>query len=183
VDRYQHGHGVAENHPPAGSRHRLDRDIRNRAIGPGPGHLAGQPAVTITPRTGGGSPCAPAIGRLTSTGHQPAHSCRNEGVAYAHVYAKTCITFHVQPARLRRSGNCCATFSCRRIEPDRRIGICHCLARCGRRGAQITHSVPVSSQNQITAQLSMRVIRNSPVRAFADLHLIVSKVLISARRA
>jgi hypothetical protein len=30
---------------------------------------------------------------------------------------------------------------------------------------------------------SKRVIRNSPARAFADLHLIVSKVLISARRA
>ena len=29
----------------------------------------------------------------------------------------------------------------------------------------------------------MRVIGNSPARAFADLHLIVSKVLISARRA
>jgi hypothetical protein len=28
----------------------------------------------------------------------------------------------------------------------------------------------------------MRVIRNSPVRAFADLHLIVSKVLVWARR-
>jgi hypothetical protein len=30
---------------------------------------------------------------------------------------------------------------------------------------------------------TMRVIRNSPTRAFADLNLIVSKVLISARRA
>ena len=30
---------------------------------------------------------------------------------------------------------------------------------------------------------SRRVIRNSPAQAFADLHLIVSKVLISARRA
>jgi hypothetical protein len=30
---------------------------------------------------------------------------------------------------------------------------------------------------------SKRVIRNSPVRAFVDPHLIVSKVLISARRA
>ncbi len=34
-------------------------------------------------------------------------------------YAQACITFHVQPARLRRSGNCCTTFSYRRIEPDR----------------------------------------------------------------
>ena len=32
-------------------------------------------------------------------------------------------------------------------------------------------------------QQIMRVIGNSPARAFADLHLIVSKVLISARRA
>jgi hypothetical protein len=46
-------------------------------------------------------------------------TCRNEGVSYARVYAHACITFHVQAARLRRSGNCCATFSCRRIEPDR----------------------------------------------------------------
>jgi Trypsin-co-occurring domain 2 len=48
-------------------------------------------------------------------------TCRIEGVAYAHVYAQACITFHVQPARLPRNGNCCGTFSCRRIEPDRRL--------------------------------------------------------------
>ena len=30
---------------------------------------------------------------------------------------------------------------------------------------------------------TMRVIRNSPAQAFVDLHLIVSKVLISAGRA
>ena len=40
---------------------------------------------------------------------------------YARGYAQVCITFHVQSARLRRSNNCCATFSCRRIEPDRRF--------------------------------------------------------------
>ena len=34
-----------------------------------------------------------------------------------------------------------------------------------------------------TLEAAWRVIRNSPARAFTDLHLIVSKVLISARRA
>ena len=46
-------------------------------------------------------------------------TCRIEGVAYARGYAQLCITFHAQSARLRRSNNCCVTFSCRRIEPDR----------------------------------------------------------------
>lgn len=32
-------------------------------------------------------------------------------------------------------------------------------------------------------EITMRVIRNSPAQTFADLHPIVSKVLISARRA
>jgi hypothetical protein len=45
---------------PAGSRHRLDRDIRNRAIGSGPGHPTAQLAVTITPRTDSGSPASRA---------------------------------------------------------------------------------------------------------------------------
>ena len=40
VDGYLHGHGVAEDRPPVGSRHRLDRDIRSRAIGRGPGQAA-----------------------------------------------------------------------------------------------------------------------------------------------
>ena len=47
-------------------------------------------------------------------------NAKNESVAYARSYAQTCITFHVQSARSHRSSNCCATFSCRRIEPDRR---------------------------------------------------------------
>jgi hypothetical protein len=34
-----------------------------------------------------------------------------------------------------------------------------------------------------TFTVTWRVIRNSPAQAFADLHLIVSKVLISARRS
>jgi hypothetical protein len=60
VDRYPHGHAVAEDHPPAGSARRLDRDIRRRAIGSGPGHRPAQPAEAITPRTGTGSPAPPA---------------------------------------------------------------------------------------------------------------------------
>ena len=34
-------------------------------------------------------------------------------------YAQACISFYVQLARLCRSGNCCATFSCRRMQPAR----------------------------------------------------------------
>src|SRR5271170_5892375 len=49
-------------------------------------------------------------------------SCRIADVAYARAYAQMCMAFHVQPARLRRSRNCWATLSCRRIEPDRRFG-------------------------------------------------------------
>ena len=50
-----------------------------------------------------------------------ARICRIAGVAYARGYAQVRITFHVQSARLRRSNNCCATFSCRRTESDRRL--------------------------------------------------------------
>jgi hypothetical protein len=49
-----------------------------------------------------------------------------------------------QPGGPAPTGLCTATRNaCSEIQnrSDRRIGICHCLARCGRRGAQITHSV------------------------------------------
>jgi len=46
---------------------------------------------------------------------------RCAGVACARGYAQACITFQVHLARLRRSRNCGTTFSCRRIEPYRRI--------------------------------------------------------------
>ena len=51
---------------PAGSAHRLDRDIRNRAIGPGPGHTVAQPAVTIRPATDTGF-LLPRAGPMTYT--------------------------------------------------------------------------------------------------------------------
>jgi hypothetical protein len=72
---------------------------------------------------------SPWRGPMRCARTRPAHSraCRNEGVAHARGYAQACITFHVRPARLRRDGNCCATFSCRRIEPDRCSYVCQGL--------------------------------------------------------
>jgi len=53
---------VDEDHPPARSRHHLDRALRSRAIRSGAGHLAAQLAVTITPAHG--SRTSPALGWL-----------------------------------------------------------------------------------------------------------------------
>ena len=49
-------------------------------------------------------------------------------------------------------------------------------------GDDVLYEIHIDNNNDARADIR-RVIRNSPARAFADLHLIVSKVLISARRA
>ena len=42
---------------------------------------------------------------------------------------------------------------------------------------------PENLEHMLNSYAAERVIRNTPTQAFADLHLIVSKVLIPARRA
>ena len=90
--------------------------------------------------------------------------CRNEGVVNARVYAQACITFHVQPARLRRSDNCCATFSCKRIEPDRLFrgwGACNSRRR---RAPSIRFCVNSLPSHQVGVQVS-RPASRSPRRS------------------
>ncbi len=50
-------------------------------------------------------------------------------------------------------------------------------------GAAVPDATGRTVRGDGTALDALRVIRNSPAQAFADLHLIVSKLLISARRA
>src|ERR1700683_5233119 len=90
---------MAAGHSSAGSRHRLDQDIRSRASGSGPGHPTAQLTVTITPRTDSG-PSAP-LGRprrheqAALDGNGPtcvsptrlhSHTCRIECVVRTHCY-------------------------------------------------------------------------------------------------
>ena len=108
---------------PAGFIPQVSRTILNPSRMPGRSNRTGSARAPVAEGGGDDRPLPrtpPSRGYLTQP-MSPAtraagdvRHCRNEGVAYARVYAQACITFHVQPARLRRSGNCAQPFPCRR---------------------------------------------------------------------